>query len=47
MKKPILSLLLLLITLLSHAQQGRIEGRVYNEKNNEPLEFATIQIQGP
>lgn len=46
MRKPILSLLLLLITLLSHAQQGRIEGRVYNEKNNEPLEFATIQIQG-
>ena len=46
MRKPIISVLLLLITLLSHAQQGRIEGRVYNEKNNEPLEFATIQVQG-
>src|SRR5690554_2370232 len=46
MKKPILSVLFLLITLLSYSQQGRVEGRVYNEKNNEPLEFATIQIQG-
>ncbi len=46
MRRPIVSALYLLITLLAYSQQGRIEGRVYNEKNNEPLEFATIQIQG-
>ena len=46
MRKPILTALFLLTTLLSLAQKGRIEGRVYNQKNNKPLEFATIQIQG-
>lgn len=28
------------------AQKGTIEGRVYNAKNNEPVEFATIAIYG-
>ncbi|MFH0758743.1 MAG: TonB-dependent receptor [Bacteroidota bacterium] len=28
------------------AQQGIIQGRVYNVKNNEPVEFATIAIYG-
>ena len=46
MRKPIITLLLLVISLITYAQKGTIEGRVYNEKNNEPLEFATIQIQG-
>ena len=46
MRKPILISLLLVISFITYAQKGTIEGRVYNEKNNEPLEFATIQIQG-
>jgi outer membrane receptor for ferrienterochelin and colicin len=33
-----------LITLFG--QQGSIEGRVFNEKNNEPVQFATIAIFG-
>ena len=28
------------------AQTGIIQGRVINDKNNEPLEFATVQVQG-
>lgn len=46
MKKTNLIALFLLITLLSYSQKGKIQGRVYNEKNNEPLEFATIRIEG-
>lgn len=46
MKKTISFILLILITTATFAQKGRIEGRVYNEKNNEPLEFANIQIKG-
>ena len=46
MRKPILFSLFFVISMLTYAQKGSIEGRVYNEKNNEPLEFATIQIQG-
>ena len=46
MRKPIFISLLLVISFITYAQKGTIEGRVYNEKNNEPLEFATIQIQG-
>ena len=40
--------LLLLLTFSFHAvaQTGSIKGRVFNEKTNEPLEFATILIQG-
>lgn len=29
-----------------HAQKGIIEGRIYNAKNNEPVEFATVAIFG-
>lgn len=29
-----------------YAQQGTIKGRVFNEKTNEPIEFANIIIQG-
>ncbi|WP_286833735.1 TonB-dependent receptor [Proteiniphilum sp. UBA5280] len=36
----------LLISVLSYGQKGNIQGRVYNAKTNEPLEFATIQIEG-
>jgi len=46
MKKLIFISLLLFTVFITYAQKGAIQGRVYNEKNNEPLEFATIQIQG-
>lgn len=46
MRKTIFSILLILITGATFAQKGRIEGRVFNEKNNQPLEFATIQVKG-
>lgn len=46
MKKLALMVLLCMSVLSVVAQKGRIEGRVYNEKTNEPLEFATVQIQG-
>ena len=41
--------LLCLAFLLAYngfAQTGIIQGRVINDKNNEPLEFATVQVQG-
>jgi len=42
-----LLLVLTLITFLhSFAQSGRIEGRVYDSKNNEPLPFTNIIIMG-
>lgn len=40
----ILAALLPIASLL--AQQGIIQGRVYNASNNEPVEFATIAIYG-
>ncbi|NJK94840.1 MAG: TonB-dependent receptor [Bacteroidales bacterium] len=43
------TLLIYLIPLLSFSQQrdnGIIEGRVYNSKNNEPVSFANIVIKG-
>ena len=42
----IIGSILLLVSLHVSAQKGRIEGRVYDEKTNDPLEFATVQIQG-
>jgi outer membrane receptor for ferrienterochelin and colicin len=45
--KILTAILLVLIPLSAlFGQQGIIEGRVYNEKNNEPVEFATIAIFG-
>jgi len=35
-----------MITLSTFAQEGTIKGRVFNMKTNEPIEFATIQIEG-
>jgi len=48
MKKRILisSVIFSMITSLAMGQNGIIEGRVYNAKNNEPIEFATIAIFG-
>jgi hypothetical protein len=44
----VLSLLFFTGTIALAQQQGKaiIQGRVYNEKNNEPLPFATIVIYG-
>ena len=41
-------ILLIILTLSSavYAQKGTIKGRVFNEKTNEPIEFANILIQG-
>jgi len=46
MYKFIATTLLLLLSLITLAQTGTVKGRVYNQKTNEPLEFATVQIQG-
>ncbi len=42
----ILSILISMIPFSGIAQQGTIEGRVYNAKNDEPVEFATVAIFG-
>ncbi|MFW6227376.1 MAG: carboxypeptidase-like regulatory domain-containing protein, partial [Bacteroidota bacterium] len=39
-------ILLLVISLEIFAQSGTIRGRVYNEKNNEPLPFTNLVIFG-
>ena len=46
MPKHLTTLFLLLVGMLTYAQTGTVKGRVYNAKTNEPLEFATVQIQG-
>lgn len=46
MKKIIFLSIFFLITVFCFAQKGTIKGRVYNAKTNQPLEFATIQIEG-
>ena len=42
----ILSFLITMIPFSGISQQGTIEGRIFNAKNNEPVEFATIAIFG-
>lgn len=47
MKKSFFSVFLLLFTVLvAEAQNGTIKGRVFDEKNNEPLPFTNIIIFG-
>ena len=46
MRKVISLSLLLLVNISIYAQTGTVKGRVFNMKTNEPLEFATIRIQG-
>ncbi len=46
MKKYILTLLFLICSSILFAQTGIIKGRVFNHKNNEPLPFANIIIDG-
>lgn len=46
MPKHLTTLFLLLVSMLTFAQTGTVKGRIFNAKTNEPLEFATVQIQG-
>lgn len=46
MNKYLTTILFIFVSLLTFAQTGSVKGRVYNQSNNEPLEFATVQIQG-
>lgn len=46
MRKIIFLILCAAAVLPALAQSGAVKGRVFNLKNNDPLEFATIQIQG-
>lgn len=47
LKRLILSFLVFTYLLNAEAQDnGIVEGRVFNSKNNEPIEFATIAIYG-
>ncbi|TFH27565.1 MAG: TonB-dependent receptor [Bacteroidia bacterium] len=43
---PALIIILFLSQTVLHAQQGVIQGRVYNVNNNAPVEFASIAIYG-
>ncbi len=44
--KYLITIVFLLFQIYGVAQKGVIKGRVYNEKTNQPLEFANILIQG-
>lgn len=46
MYKYLTTSLYLFVSLFTFAQTGTVRGRVYNQKNNDPLEFATVQILG-
>jgi hypothetical protein len=46
MKKLLLMILLGQLSLTLLAQQGSIQGRVFNPVNNEPIPFANVFIQG-
>jgi len=45
-EKLYLLLLFIVLQIPAFAQKGTIKGRVFNEKTNQPLEFANILIQG-
>lgn len=46
MKKHILILFALLLSVAGFAQNGTIKGRVFNHKNNEPIPFTNVIIDG-
>ncbi len=46
MNKVILTFILTIAGLSSLAQMSSVSGKVFNEKNNEPLPFAVVMIQG-
>lgn len=46
MHKTLLSFVILIISLHGSGQSGRIEGRVLDEINNDPIPFANLVIEG-
>ena len=44
MRKIVLLLLLAMLADVAYSQNGKIQGRVYNANNNEPLPFTNIVI---
>lgn len=46
MKKILLYLVLVIISIPAFAQQGKIEGKIFDKSNGEPLPFVNIIIQG-
>lgn len=44
--KNFIALLILLLPVAAFSQKGSIKGQIINQRNNEPIEFASIQIQG-
>ena len=46
MKRYSLVLVVLLFVMQAFAQKGSIKGRIYDAKTNQPLEFASILVQG-
>ena len=42
----LLLLIIIFLSVQSFAQNGTIKGRIYNAKSNQPIEFASILIQG-
>ncbi|MEJ2596321.1 MAG: TonB-dependent receptor [bacterium] len=46
MKKCILTLSVFIISLAAFSQQGRIEGKIFDKSNNEPLPFVNVIIEG-
>jgi hypothetical protein len=47
MNKTVFTIILLILSIINtFAQTGKIQGRIYDEKNNEPLPFANIVIYG-
>ena len=46
MKKFSIFLLIILNTAGAFAQKGSLKGKIYDAKTNQPIEFATIMIQG-
>jgi hypothetical protein len=45
-KLVLFNLILLNVIVVSYAQTGNIKGRIYNSKNNEPIPFTNIIIEG-
>ena len=44
--KALIILLAVLLPTISFSQKGSIKGQIVNKRNNQPIEFAGIQIQG-
>lgn len=44
--KTLLILLAILLPAVAYSQKGIIKGKIVNQKNNEPIEFAGVQIEG-